>query len=78
MNFLSMKNPNTVNIGENIEQIVEILKEKNTTKQKASSGMIDSRIYDDIFLLSKILIYTPINNEERELILKHFRKDKNI
>lgn len=38
--------------------------------------MIDTRIYDDIFLLSKIFKCTELNKDEKERLYKHFEKRK--
>lgn len=38
--------------------------------------MIDTRIYDDIFLLAKIFKRTELNKDEKERLYKHFRKRK--
>lgn len=39
-----------------------------------SSGTIDSRKYDDIFLLAKILMNVNLEFEERRRLFKHFEK----
>ena len=39
-----------------------------------SSGIIDTRKYDDYFLLAKILIETNLTKEEKEIVMKHFKK----
>ena len=50
-------------------------------KQRYTSGMIDSRKYDNIFLLSKILIATErvnkLTSEEKEILYKLFEKPRN-
>lgn len=38
--------------------------------------MIDTRIYDDIFLLAKIFNHTELNKDEKERLYKHFEKRK--
>lgn len=40
--------------------------------------LIDSRIYDDIFLLSKILGHVELSKEEKKKVYKHFEKQKNM
>lgn len=43
------------------------------------SGLIDTRKYDDYFLLAKILIETNLNNKEKETLMKHFeRTESNV
>ena len=46
-----------------------------------SSDFIDSRVYNDIFLLSKILIATEktdkLTSKEKEKLMKHFEKPRN-
>ena len=39
-----------------------------------SSGLIDTRKYDDFFLLAKILLETKLTKEEREIVMKKFEK----
>ena len=38
--------------------------------------MIDTRIYDDFFLLAKIFEYAKLNQDEKERLYKHFERQK--
>ena len=42
-----------------------------------SSGLIDTRKYDDYFLLAKILLETKLSDEEKEVLMKHFERTEN-
>ena len=44
---------------------------------KKSSGYLDSRKYDDVCLLARILASMDFKNEEKEVLLKHFERDNN-
>lgn len=41
---------------------------------KKSSEIIDTREYDDCFLLAKILIEVNLTKEEKEKLMKKFKK----
>ena len=42
-----------------------------------TSGLIDTRKYDDFFLLAKILLEMDLTEEERTTLMKHFEKEIN-
>lgn len=44
---------------------------------KKSSGYLDSRKYNDVCLLARILASMDFEDKEKEILLKHFERGNN-